>query len=176
MLKMSRLFGLLTGSDISGSAVNVVFVMELFGADILVPADYLLLVPWLVFNCHHTLLEVAVPLTLVDVIDYRVGFHTTLLPEGKLPAELAAIPSLLASAENHRDNFLMLVWYDYARLAGAIVFDRNEEGELVKESRLFQSKDILGQIQLQPRYPTRDGVRELLRNRSPELLRLCPDL
>ena len=172
VLKVDRLFGLLRGADISGSAAEAATTLERWGADLLHSAYYLLPLATLVYNAHHSVLEVALTLSLNRIMDYHIGFYTTLLPNGT-PAELSPIAAALADAEAQVAPFL--VFHAHGQPAGCLLFDQQHEKELLKGSDLTSAVHMLAQAQGLQNFPSRDEVDGLLQAFAPTLAQTLPD-
>jgi hypothetical protein len=170
VLKIDKLFGLLTGADISGTTSDTTFVLEAWGAGLLHSAYYLVPAASIVYNCHHTLVEVALALSLNKVIDYRIGYYTTLLPQGGTPPELNAIGDYLRFAENDQRNRHFLIWYENHSPAGCIHFDRPWEKDLLKMQDLSRATKVLAQAQNLSPFPTRKDVSDLIYLLAPRLV------
>lgn len=141
--KMDQVFGLTPGATISGTTTDNIYFIDKFKRLRINPVFYLLPAASLVSGGHHTLLEVAYPLSLNGLIDHKIGLYSTLFPTGagtsRLPgAEGAAeIERLLWQYENRWENNLMLVWYDAPRDPGGCVLyshitDKGLWGRLTK--------------------------------------------
>lgn len=170
VLKLDRLFGLLRGADISGSTAEGASILERWGSDILHSAYYLLPLATLVYNGHHTLLEVALTLSLNRIIDYHIGFYTTLLPDGA-PAELDAVATALADAESETSHFV--VFFENSQPAGCLLFDQTWEKSTLRQSRFGRAVDMLALAQQLPNFPSRGDVVDLIRKQA---LTLAPGL
>lgn len=140
VLKVDRLFGLLRGADISGSTSEAASILERWGADVLHCAYYLLPMATLVYNGHHTLLEVALTLSLNGICDYRIGFYASLLPDDA-PAELEAIVAALNDAQAEAEHFV--VYFENSQPAGCLLFDQGWEKSLLRTSSFGRATDML---------------------------------
>ena len=164
ILKIDRLFGLITGADISGTTADTICAVELLGhprgINALGPIYYLLPLATIVYNNHHALLEVALALTLNGVIDYNIGFYTTLLPKdaNPIPPELTGIDGILTQAENRFKNQRLVTFYNGKdELAGGFLFtdDEARRGTINAATLLKMAWNSL------PRYPLEQTVRSL---------------
>ena len=129
---------------------------------------YMLPLATIVYNAHHTMLEVALPLTLNGVIDYRVGFYTSLLP--KTTASLATtkeILGLLTKGENDSRNRLFLQWYKGGRVDGGVLFSRFE-AQQIKSERLSAATELLKEAMALPLEPSRDDVVGVVKRLAPK--------
>jgi hypothetical protein len=171
VLKIDRLFGLLRGADISGSTTEATSVLERWGHDILHSAYYLLPLATLVYNCHHTVLEVALALSLNGINDYHIGFYTTLLPDGA-PDELRDVIAALSDAEAQARHFV--VFHDNATPVGCIEFDRSWEKKLLKSSGFGRGVDMLANAQQLSSFPSQAEVFDLIRRTGPQLVAALP--
>ncbi|RAN80955.1 hypothetical protein B5P43_03835 [Bacillus sp. SRB_336] len=170
VLKLDRLFGLLRGADISGSTAEGASILERWGSDILHSAYYLLPLATLVYNAHHTVLEVALTLSLNRIIDYHVGFYTTLLPDG-VPPELDAVVAALNDAESETSHFV--VFFENSQPAGCLLFEQTWEKNILRQSRFGRAVDMLALAQQLPNFPSRSDVFDLIRTQA---LTLAPGL
>lgn len=152
VLKIDRLFGLIVGADISGTTADTVFAVEVLGRDIVSAAYYMLPLATIVYNNHHALLEVALALSLNGVIDYRIGFYTSLLPKNvkTIPPELTGIDGILQTAENRFKNQRLVTFYNAQNeLAGGFLLSDDE----ARKGR-FNAMELLQYAPNLPRYPT----------------------
>jgi hypothetical protein len=133
-LKIDRVFGLMPGATISGTTTDLMYFMDTFAANERDPIYYLVAAAGIVSQGHHTMLEVAMPLTMNGWVDYSIGHYTTLMPTGHRAdrpatshAAQGVIWDALDTAENHRQNRLMLVYYDAPKaIGGCFLFDRTD--------------------------------------------------
>ena len=131
--KIDRMFGLVPAADISGTTTDTIFFMEkLFSAyyTTLDPVFYVLPLATIVAGAHHSLVEVALPLSLNGIIDYSIGAYGTLLPKGaKVGA--GAIQKVLQEAEKDPRNRRMLLFYNTAKKpieeAGCYLYEPSEK-------------------------------------------------
>jgi hypothetical protein len=109
--RIDQVFGLVPLADISGTTTDSIYFTERFagptGGD---PIFYLLPAATLVAGGHHSLLEVALSLTINRIVDYRIGYYSTLFPDGGVHGA-GAIRNALARAEASHMNRHMLVYY-----------------------------------------------------------------
>jgi hypothetical protein len=108
--RIDRVFGLVPLADISGTTTDTVYFLERFAAPARDTVFYLLPLGTIVALGHHSLLEVALSLSINRIVDYRIGFHTSLLPAGAVQAA-GRIRSALTAAETSPRNRHMLVYY-----------------------------------------------------------------
>ncbi len=175
--RIDLLFGLLKGATISGTTTDTVLVLEAFGAGLgLHPGYYLFPVATIAASLHHTLLEAGLALTLTGAIDsYHVGFHTTLVPKGGLPAELASVRTILAGAENDMRNRHFILWYEggnEGQPAGCILW--NKQWEIRASRRLVEAKGLLTHIAGVPTLPRQADVAAFIALMAPQLLASLP--
>ncbi len=135
--KMDRVFGLMKGATISGTTTDTVYFLNKFARAIRDPILYLLAVGHLVGNGHHSLLEVAIPLTLNGFMEYSVGLYSTLIRPIFRRVQIRpalrqkgadALQGVFERWENHPNNHLMMCYYERGELAGALVADKNLGG------------------------------------------------
>jgi hypothetical protein len=154
--KLDRLFGLLPGADISGTTADTIYTIEQFGAD---PLMYLLPLGTLVFNYHHTWLEVALALSInryVTRIDYYLGFYSTCIPPypttGLLAKHRTKLKEYMMEAE---DKFqLILRAYDASSVEGpvwCIHFNKEEKNRLREK---LKARTLLDMASRFSSYPT----------------------
>jgi len=173
-LKIDNIFGLLPGGSISGTTADTMFAVEKWGIGILNQTYYLLPAATIVYYCHHTLLEVALALSLNKAINYRIGFYTTLLPAGNVPQVLQEIVEHLQKAEGHENNRHFVIWYennnpDQPRL---LLFDKAVEQNALRRMDMSLATVMLKQSQGLPTYPNKSQIIELIRMEAPEIYRM----
>jgi len=166
VLKIDRMFGLLTGADISGTTADTVYALEMLGADYLSAAYYMLPLATIVHKLHHSLLEVALALTLNGVIDYDIGFYLSLMPDSvtTVPKELPGLTGILQQYQMDRRNRCFVVYFSTPPgrdPAGAYLFGDSEVG-LVRD--LFNAKELLRKAPGLPDYPTPESLRRYFGN------------
>jgi len=161
---INRLFGLSWGCDISGTTCDEVFALDTWGPEILGHRGYAVLpLGAIVHNTHHTVLEVALPLTINDRIDYRVGFFETLIPRQGLPPELEPIRNVIANADQRMQGKHLLRYYRNGRPVGCFRFTDDEIAQL-KRADISHARSLLqltstGRISV---FPSRDEVGTLI--------------
>jgi hypothetical protein len=175
--RIDLLFGLLKGATISGTTTDTVLVLEAFGAGLgLHPGYYLFPVATIAASLHHTLLEAGLALTLTGAIDsYRVGFYSTLVPTGGLPAELASVRGILDAAEKDLRNRHFILWYeggDESSPAGCILWNR--PWEIHASRRMVEATGLLAHISSVPKVPGKADVAALIDLMAPQLLAALP--
>jgi len=112
--KIEDLFGLPVGADISGTTADQVYFINRFCERCEIQFDpifYVFPLASLVRPRHHSLVEVALTLSSVDIINYHVGFYSTLLPENSKHASAARIGNVFKKWENHQWNNSILVYF-----------------------------------------------------------------
>lgn len=130
--KMDQVFGLTPGATISGTTTDNIYFIKKFSRLRLDPIYFLLPLAAIVAGGHHTLLEVALPLSLNGLVQYEIGFYSTLFPKrGALPEQpdgIREIKLLLGNYEKHKYNHLMLTYYSgIAQPAGCFLYNRISE-------------------------------------------------
>ncbi len=165
VLKIDRIFGLVVGADISGTTTDTVFALETLGADLLTATYYMLPLATIVHNNHHALIEVALALSINGVIDYHIGFYSSLLPKSvkTIPPELVGIRGTLGSAEGSNLNRHFAVFYDTntgaPQIAGCYLFTEHEvKGEL---KQYFKATKLLEKAPNLDNYPTQNSLKAL---------------
>jgi len=161
VLKIDRIFGLQVGADISGTTADATFFSRQWGEGVLHTYYYLLPAATIVYNCHHTLIEVALTLSLNRLIDYHIGYYSSLLVKTKerVPEDithLKNIPSILEGAENSKKNHRIIAWFDGSALDGLVEFEGGYELEQYK--RIFNAKKWLYEAPAFQNFPTREDV------------------
>lgn len=108
--KMDRVFGLLEGADISGTTTDTSYLVNAFGLGRMM---HLLPLGTLVYNYHHTWLEVALALSInrqMTGIDYDLGYYTSCLPAPPHGALMQAhIGNIQALFKAFEDDFELIV-------------------------------------------------------------------
>lgn len=140
---MDRVFGLVPASDISGTTVDSTFFMEkMFLPPSAVSPDpvfWMLPLATIVAGNHHSMIEVAIPLSTMKKLDYVNGLYTTLLPKGATLGA-SAIEAALKKAEADPRNRHMLIFYSAkAKPAGCFLF---EAGDLAAWKKLADAKTL----------------------------------
>jgi len=142
VLKLDRVFGLAAGADISGTTTDTLHFMNDFSLA-LDPIFGLLPIATIVPECHHTLLEVALSLSLnrkvgaATGIDYSVGLYTTLMPKERTRRIAAfngarnSCNNILKNFEEAKANRLMMIYYKGPGLpGGCFLFDKTQDREV----------------------------------------------
>ena len=107
--RIDRAFGLVPAADISGTTADTLFFFSKFpGID---PLFQILPLATIVAGAHHSLIEVALPLSQNKVIDYEIGLYGTLLPGKAKHSAVGAVKKVLEMAQNEKLNHYLLVWY-----------------------------------------------------------------
>lgn len=141
--KMDQVFGLMPGATISGTTTDNIDFLKRFGGLGLHPIYYTLPLATIVAGGHHSMLEVAVPLMLNRINDYRVGLYSTLFPvlrssSSGAPPGVNAIRNKLNIAENHKFNKLMLIYYNSVgqHPAGCYLYDSLKDKQVWRKMRI----------------------------------------
>lgn len=136
--KMDRVFGLLRGATISGTTTDNIYFLRRYGQVVRDPVNFLLPVGTIVAGGHHSLIEVALPLTINGLVDYRLGCYSTLFPDraprGTNDEAANIIRRVLHAWENRSENRLMLVYYRGGSVDGCLVCERPDEKNQWKET------------------------------------------
>ncbi len=146
--KIDCAYGLAEGCDISGTTADSIFFFDYVNAFIKglpemiastdLPVIQLFPMATMGSQGHHTVLECALTLTQNEIINYHVGFYSTLMPPG---SENATLQRLFAKYENDVRNVQMLCWWDDqgGKLNG-VRFDKMWEIQMLKNSSLADPK------------------------------------
>lgn len=147
VLKIDRLFGLSEMCDISGTTSDVVFALDTWGGQHLSTIYYAFPLGAVVAGAHHSVLEVALALSLNKTVNYKIGFYRTLLPRDTVRNGgdcYRNVANSLYWAEQqmyiHELHFLR--FYVYGEGYRGLVFERGEIPAL-KRSGLFQALKVL---------------------------------
>ncbi len=134
--KIDMVFGLPFAADISGTTTDTMHFIsgytDLRDKD---PIIFMLPLATIVSQYHHSLLEVALAMSLKKIISYEIGFYNTLLPKyaGSNPHPgRGGIVGVLQSFEQHPDNRHILVYYRSGQIGGAFIADPAEYGQFRK--------------------------------------------
>lgn len=125
--RIDKAFGLVPSSDISGTTADSMFFFNKFpGID---PIFQVLPLATIVAGAHHSMIEVAIPLSQNKFVDYTIGFYTTLFPSKTKHGAAGALQKALKLAENEKLNHHLLVWYtkDGKAIEGAYEFKAGEK-------------------------------------------------
>lgn len=128
--RIDRTFGLVPAADISGTTADTIFFFDkMFTKNVALSLDpifYMLPTATIVAGNHHSMVEVALPLTHNDRIHYVIGFYSTLLPPGSTLGA-AGVKAALDKAEKDPRNRHMLCFYSAkAKVAGCYQFEEKE--------------------------------------------------
>jgi hypothetical protein len=160
--KMDQVFGLMPGATISGTTTDNLFFLDDYGRIIDDPIYNLLPLGTIVGGGHHSLLEVALPLTLNNRIGYSVGCYSTLFPkrESRVKGNAGAmeIKYLLSAYEGRDESRLMLFYYNGAgRIDGCLVCEGYEEKKRwVKEFKTDEK--LMREFMLMRDWPSKGWV------------------
>jgi len=155
--KIGRVYGLVQGADISGTTSDSIHFMNRFGGAGLDPVFQVLPLATIVAGGHHSMLEVGLSLSLVRIVDYHIGFYTSLLPAGA-GADAAEIRAALAEAEHSPMNSHLLVYYDRIGSIGGCF--RFEGRDLWGFRNFSNGRSILRQFWAMPPWRLETDVRD----------------
>lgn len=143
--KIDQLFGLVASSDISGTTTDTIFFLKKFlGENIMGVFDhifYLLPLATIVAGSHHSILEVAAPLSMSkpldpktkalgpkSIINYRIGYYDTLMPTKRTthPGVAAVDKKLKAAMADERNRHMLVFYSDKEKPAGCYQFTGKE--------------------------------------------------
>jgi hypothetical protein len=132
--KVDRVFGLMKGATISGTTTDNIYFLNKFAKAIQDPILYLLPIGSIAGGGHHSLLEVAIPLTMNNLMNYSVGLYSTLIPSGDPPERTPLrqkgaddLKKVCGLWEARPENHLLLCYFEQGQLAGALVGDKNKD-------------------------------------------------
>jgi len=189
VLKLDRLFGLSELCDISGTTADSTAAMELwsptekvnvvhkgkqysYDAPSLGTSYHLLPLATMPSGAHHSILEVALTLSLNDIMSYRIGFYHTLLPTVSDGSRLRQRLSGLFSEANRNVNggrLHFLRFYGH-KVYGGLVF-APEDIVALRESRLCEATALLGVMPSLPSKPGPGTVFHLVQRLAPGLVK-----
>jgi hypothetical protein len=178
--KLDHAFGLVPAADISGTTADTVFFMKRFVHNIMHemdPAFDLVPLGTIVGGTHHSTLEVALPLSQSGIVDYHIGFYTTLMP--KSDTKFAGVfKPIFEQYENAKGmkisvqgldgvpeatNRHMIVSYEKEKVvSGAWVFDGKDADEFKK---FVNGKKMLGDFKSAKSWPTKTDWEALLKGK-----------
>jgi hypothetical protein len=160
--KLERYYGLAYGADISGTTSDALWVFERFWGKGYDPIYMLLPVATIVGQGHHTLIEVALALSVTHRITYRIGEYTTLMPVTNHPAA-ASMRQILTEFEAMPDNRPLGCWYPTpTELGGCYEFTPDQFNHL-KNNALR----VLDQLARRPTFPTHLDIDAFFLDRTP---------
>jgi hypothetical protein len=155
--KMDDVFGLMPGATISGTTTDNIYFISKFAFAASDPTLYLLPYGTIVSGGHHSLLEVALPLSTNGIIDYRIGCYSTLIPEGFNTTTAQIIRKFLTAYENRLENRLMLVYYRNGRVDGCFVCESEIDKAKWKE-KFKANKTLMSNFMSMSNNPSKGRV------------------
>ena len=159
--KMDRVFGLLRGATISGTTTDNIYFLRQYGQVVGDPVNFLLPLGTIVAGGHHSLIEVALPLTINGLVDYRVGCYSTLFPDrepkGTNDEAARIIRRVLVAYEIRPENRLMLVYYRGGSVDGCLVCEKPDEKQQWKET-FRADKDLMNEFIQVPPDPSKGQI------------------
>ncbi len=161
--RIDHVFGLVPLADISGTTTDSIYFTERFaGPTAQDKVFYLLPLATIVGPAHHSLLEVALSLSINRIVDYRIGFYTTLLPAGAARGA-ERIRAALVLAEASPMNRRMLVHFSAPNLpSGCFLY----EGEHLWGFKNFANcVEILDTFPWMSAWPNQAELRDFCRAR-----------
>lgn len=144
--RIDAVFGLAEGCGISGTTADSIFFMthvsdflgdmeENIGTNNL-PFIQLLPMATMGSQGHHTVLECALTLTLNHLVDYRLGFYSSLRPrQGTFPDSLRRI--FKTTEEDRRNKHMICYWNPQRTELEGVHFDQPREIERLKQTCLM---------------------------------------
>lgn len=181
-LWIDRHFGLQEGGTISGTTTDTIFFFNRFGGRDIDPLYHLLPIATIVAGGHHTLVEVALSLSLNRLkygesegrgtrVFYSIGMYTTLMPTLPDGVTVAArhrnkdvIQGLLRQYENDiRNKYILVYFSDDNRPYGYYEFDRFD-GDDKHLFKLLASTDdnMLQYFRRNQKYMSKSEIRDLI--------------
>jgi hypothetical protein len=141
--KIDKAFGLVPAADISGTTADTMFFFSKFPK--IDPLFQMLPLATIVAGAHHSTIEVALPLTQNGIIDYDIGFYTTLFPTKAKHSAAGAVKKVLEMAEKEKLNHFLLVWYtkDGKAIEGAYEFKPSEKKQFEAFKKFADGKNAL---------------------------------
>lgn len=158
--KMDEVFGLMPGATISGTTADNMYFISKFAFAVSDPALYLLPFGTIVSGGHHSLIEVALPLTINGCIDYSVGCYSTLIPEITNTSAAKIIRRFLKAYDLRPENRLILVYYQGASVDGCFVCESTSE-KLQWKKKFKANKSLMEKFIALPPHPIRSRVEAL---------------
>jgi len=155
--KMDDVFGLMPGATISGTTTDNIYFISKFALAVDDPTLYLLPFGTIVSGGHHSLIEVALPLSVNGIIDYRVGCYSTLIPEGYSSNAANIIRTFLHAYDSRPENRLMLIYYSGTNVDGCFICESGNDKFKWKEN-LKANKALMEKFMALSNNPTREQV------------------
>ncbi|TLX71652.1 hypothetical protein E9993_20000 [Labilibacter sediminis] len=147
-------FGLRVGATISGTTTDTLFFLKYFGSWLngyMDPIFYMLPFATIAAAGHHSLIEVALPLSLWGLIDYTIGNYTSLIPKMKSSSVGShAIKEILRKYEQNENNRRILVYFLQSEVpAGYWEFESSDQG--VFNTMAKADKQLMSQFSAMPK-------------------------
>jgi len=172
--KIDRAFGVVEGADISGTTTDNIFFLNRFVGllkkqfpsvvgNLEDPIYHMLPLASIVACAHHSLLEVALAMSINDVNDYRIGLYSTLMPfQSRHPAQ-GRIMSVLQRAESNLRNRLMVLYYRRPGTVGGCYLFAKHGRERQDFARLAKADlNMLSTFAASRTYPTQDNIEHFM--------------
>ncbi|BBO88765.1 hypothetical protein [Desulfosarcina ovata] len=161
--KMDQVFGLMRGATISGTTTDNIFILQRFSHVIDDKIFFLLPLGTIGAGGHHSLIEIATPLTLNNYIDYSVGCYGTLFPKNyqSNPATRGgaeAIKRILQAYDRRGMANLILCYYNAKKLEGCYVAEQSEWHKWLYAFKADQS--LLQRFTNVPPYPSKEYIKQ----------------
>ena len=174
--KLDRIFGLCPGATISGTTTDNIFFFDKLKMRGLDPLLYLLPAAAIVGEGHHTMIEVALPLSMNGKMDYTVGKYTTLLPKASgssgstwgMDRATVSVAKILHLYEKDPRNKLMLIWYKQSdkSVEGAYVFEPDNGADMDRWDRIAKAtKDMMDKTLFMEPAPSKASINKLMSSR-----------
>ena len=171
--KLDRIFGLCPGATISGTTTDNIFFFNKLKMRGLDPLLYLLPAAAIVGEGHHTMIEVALPLSMNGLMDYTVGKYTTLLPKASgssgstwgMDSATVSVAKILQLYEKDPRNKLMLIWYKQSdrSVEGAYVFEPDNGADMDRWDRIAKAtRDMMDKTLSMEPAPSKASINKLM--------------
>ncbi len=166
--RMDQVFGLVPASDISGTTTDTIFFIQRFlGGNVMGKFDhvfYLLPVGTIVSGAHHSVVEVAAPLSQSKIMNYRIGYYDTLMPIKRTTHNgVKQLDAVLKNGFKDQRNRHMMIFYKAPhQIEGCYLFKGIEKSWL----KFCDSVTALAVFQKIPAWPTKKDVYKVIMERK----------
>lgn len=161
--KMDQVFGLMRGATISGTTTDNIFILRRFATVITDDIFFLLPLGTIGAGGHHSLIEIAIPLTLNNYMDYSVGCYGTLFPKNykmntATQGGAQALKGIMQAYDQRGMANLILCYYNNRQLAGCYVAEQSEWGKWLYAFKANQS--LLERFKTVTPYPSKEVIQK----------------